>query len=1144
MFKLSHKNIIIRTSIFCGLIIAVLSMATFFIANQSKDTKAAISPGDLVKITRKPDTDTYHYGSSGDGSYSRWYVVTAPDGTVYEAFCAQASRDDPRGSNRTALELGNDTNNGARIKLMNYIWLVNNANTATLREQIFGLMSGGDWSDSGAAVKRYLFTHAVISGLYADDYHGLNTQEKNSVKDAATYLLDSIAANSPAWQEASRYTLFYAVPVDNDDQVVTWIAESTAIGGINVKKCDYDTGACTPQGGATFEGIPIEVRNATGGDVYNPANGVTYPSGAVMASGTLDANGQVSFSNLPANNITYQVVETASNTSYQLTAPSEQTVVLSSDGQVAEVTFYDAVRRGNLTVNKIDGLTGSCTHASGAISFAGTSFKLTNSTGKSITYGGRTIVNGDVVDTKTLTASSCNAVFENLPYGTYTLQETSASNGYTANTTAPRTITIPTSDNYSVSTSFTNQPIIGSIKINKTDKETGTCTTVTSKHSFAGTTFQLINNTGGSVYYNNTFIAQGGVIATKTMSEGNCDVTFTNLPYGNYQIKETRAGSRYYLDPTIRNVTVPTNNQKDITVSISNQPIRGDLRFIKKDPANNIPMENAYFSISSIDENNHIMETHIVVTDRNGVVDTRSSFNLHSNHTNGYDELYDSSEVPMVYSGYGSWFGLNRNNQPVPVDDSVGALPYGTYIVQELRCDANMFCSDIINQKVTFTINSHNQVVDLGDWNNTCAQFSIETEATDESDNDHYIEEGEDAVIKDHISYCAKKNYTFTITGTLMDKSTGEPLVIDGQTFEQTMEVKPTTDCDTLDMEFPINTADLGGKEIVVFEHLYYKGSLKTKHEDIEDANQTITIVKLGTVATDNEDDDHFIIEGDRAIIKDTVSYCAKKDIPYVIKGILMDKETGGPLYINDETIEQSVEITPTENCGTAELLFELDNTTGLAGRAIVAYETLYRIIPTEPVTYEKIISHEDPNDEDQTVTVINYGTYAINEQSGDKLFPRDADIAVKDTVRYCLQPGKEYTVKGVVMDKETGNELLINNAPVQSEVTFTPTEACGETEMYFRFNTSNLGGAKLVIFEGLYFDDNLLLEHRDLDNSDESFEVDLNAPDTGYAARMSTGTTETKHIELLIISIASIVPITIYSGYRLLNKRKIGFKR
>ena len=91
-------------------------------------------------------------------------------------------------------------------------------------------------------------------------------------------------------------------------------------------------------------------------------------------------------------------------------------------------------------------------------------------------------------------------------------------------------------------------------------------------------------------------------------------------------------------------------------------------------------------------------------------------------------------------------------------------------------------------------------------------------------------------------------------------------------------------------------------------------------------------------------------------------------------------------------------------------------------------------------------------------------------------------------------------------MDKETGNPLLINDKTVEDEITFTPEERCGELEMSYRINTAGLGGKKLVVFESLYRDEELLLEHKNINDVDESIEVELPAPDTGANTKNHDG--------------------------------------
>lgn len=62
--------------------------------------------------------------------------------------------------------------------------------------------------------------------------------------------------------------------------------------------------------------------------------------------------------------------------------------------------------------------------------------------------------------------------------------------------------------------------------------------------------------------------------------------------------------------------------------------------------------------------------------------------------------------------------------------------------------------------------------------------------------------------------------------------------------------------------------------------------------------------------------------------------------------------------------------------------------------------------------------------------------------------------FTLEDVVEYKhLVPGKEYTVKGVLMDKATGKELLIDGKKITSEATFIPDEPTGEVIVSFEFD-------------------------------------------------------------------------------------------
>ena len=777
---------------------------------------------------------------------------------------------------------------------------------------------------------------------------------------------------------------------------------------------------------------------------------------------------------------------------------------------------------GSIIVQKCDAeITGSCV-AQGNANFDNITFEL---------YNGTTLVSSQTL------ANGVNTVtFSDLDLDvTYTVRETGSNTYYNL---APDQSLKPTEAGATVT--FSDVIKKGSINVTKKDKEVeAACTPSSALISLAGTKFQIFNKSSQSIYYNGNIYPRDeqsvNPIAEVTLAEGQCNASFANLPYGTYELKEVAAGRGYALDTTPRTFTIPENNNATIAYTFENQPIRGDITFTKKDTNNNTPMANAVFEISSITAN--YTENHIVVADANGVVDTRDSVNPHTNNTNGYDELYYASETPIAYANYGTWFGKDMNGNPIPARNGVGALPYGTYLIQELKCDTNMFCTHLNNEKKTFTISENNQVVNLNDagsdsWGNDCAEFSLSTTATDNADGDHYLEADSETVIKDVVAYCAKKNYTFTIKGILMDKATNQPLMVNGNTIEQSVEISPDTeDCGTVEMLFPVDSSELAGKSIVVFEKLYYKNEEKASHEDINDENQTVVVVSLGTVAVDNEDEDKIIIPGEETVIKDTVSYCAMAGKPFTITGVLMDKTTGQPILVDGQPVTQKVSFTSEQDCGTVEMIFPAIDTTVIAGHPIVVFETLNKVIPGEPE--EKITSHEDIDDEDQTVYPISISTTVQPNEDGTKIFPHDEEVTITDMVHYCLQPGLEYTVKGIVMDKSTGNGILVDSQTIEQSVTFTPTEACGEFPMYYTFNTKDLSGAKLVIFESLYYNDKLLIEHKDIENELESFEIDIETPDTGFVTKNEIIGGGSSHQEFLIIGVIAMIPVGIYAFSR-----------
>ena len=78
--------------------------------------------------------------------------------------------------------------------------------------------------------------------------------------------------------------------------------------------------------------------------------------------------------------------------------------------------------------------------------------------------------------------------------------------------------------------------------------------------------------------------------------------------------------------------------------------------------------------------------------------------------------------------------------------------------------------------------------------------------------------------------------------------------------------------------------------------------------------------------------------------------------------------------------------------------------------------------------------------------------------------------MTLVDTVAYeNLETGKQYKVAGMLMDKTTGKELLIQDKQVTAETVFEAKEAKGTVDVTFIFDGTGLAGKELVVFEKLY---------------------------------------------------------------------------
>ena len=160
----------------------------------------------------------------------------------------------------------------------------------------------------------------------------------------------------------------------------------------------------------------------------------------------------------------------------------------------------------------------------------------------------------------------------------------------------------------------------------------------------------------------------------------------------------------------------------------------------------------------------------------------------------------------------------------------------------------------------------------------------------------------------------------------------------------------------------------------------------------------------------------------------------------------------------------------------------------------------------------------------------IEIGTKATVE--GEKEIDPLDKVTLTDTVSYIgLVPGKEYKVVGVLMDKLTGEKLLVNGQEIIAETTFIAEAKNGSVDVTFVFDATGLHGKEIVVFEDLYRENVLLATHADI--NDEGQTVKIKNPEIGTKAT-ADGKKEITADKITITDVVSYTDLTPGKEYKL----------
>ena len=729
--------------------------------------------------------------------------------------------------------------------------------------------------------------------------------------------------------------------------------------------------------------------------------------------------------------------------------------------------------------------------------------------------GVRFRVTGNGVDTTVQTGTDGTIIVPNLKAGSYTVTELDVPDQYVQ----PKSQTITVKANETATVSFSNVLKKWKATITKVDAETGAAQ---GDASLAGAVY--------GVYHGSDLIDQYTT---------NASGQFTTKEYvcgDNWYIQEISPSSGYLLDTTKYPVGAEpdkyTLEHNQIPIGVKEQAIKGKIQIHKQyETIEGTPKDEAaaefqvYLKFAGSYDKAKASERDTIITSASGYAVTKNmpygTYIVHqtkggagrefvgdfevvisaNNQTYSYELLNElkNGQLKIIKTSddgkvEGIQFRVTRladNYSKVYTTDASGLILTETLPIFEDNEGKTKYQYRVeeLDTKETFGYALPDpQTVELSEGEIASVSFhnkpiEIGTKATVEGEKE--VDPLDKVTLTDTVSYTGLvPGKEYKVTGVLMDKETGEKLLVDSKEITAETVFVPETKNGSVDVTFIFDATGLHGKEIVVFEDLYRENVLLATHADINDEGQTIKVKnpEIGTTASFEGEKE--IDPLDKVTLTDTVSY---KDLTpgkeYRVTGVLMDKSNGKELLINGEKVTAEATFVATEASGSVDVTFIFD-ATGLHGKGIVVFEDLYR----ENVL---LATHADINDEGQTVKIKNpeIGTKATADSKKEITADK---ITITDVVSYKdLTPGKEYKLTGVLMNKATNDKLLIDGKEITAEATFTPKATTGEVEMTFTFDARELTAeTEVVVFETLYRNGIEIAVHADIEDEGQTVKI------------------------------------------------------
>lgn len=640
-----------------------------------------------------------------------------------------------------------------------------------------------------------------------------------------------------------------------------------------VQKVDADTQTPTGEGAGTLEGAEFTLKfypreSATGEPartwvLKTDKEGATSP---YLADQSPDQYLVKNKSNkfyydmlnrptMPLGTLTIE--ETKAPAGYLLNSHDVHTVHITSDNTAEEeVHSYvvpkhnEQVNRGDIRVEKLDKELMS-NKTQGDATLEGITFAVVNLNTQAVKTSLGVCEPSQICARITTTNKDGHFIAQtsdqDLPFGHYRIYEESSNDSY-LNDGFEAEFDI-THDKELVSLTDANScakdsVVRGGMKLGKIDKELNVHTPQGAA-TLEGAEFSIYNKSVAPVQIGDKLVAPNELVTTLTTDETACAETDKRfLPYGTYLIQETKAPRGYELNSTWQRLV---KIRKDSTIydlssekeSVDDQVNRGDIRLIKRDDQTQKPLSGVIFKLTSKTTG----ETHLLMTDENGEINTSSEFVKHSYMTNQNDSALNADgtcDATKLVMDTGVWFGGTEDEEDrAKVNDKLGALPYDTYTISELSSPQNKG-KKLISFDIQLTRPHYNLI--LGTLNNKPAESFISELLSTNLNHSAYAEEK--TTLTDTLSFeNLNVGATYIVSGYLVDKDTGEPLQ-DAQGKDIRVEKTFTARmaADRVKLVYTLNAKGLNGKSVVAFATLKDKdGNIICSEKDLDEHDQCVS---------------------------------------------------------------------------------------------------------------------------------------------------------------------------------------------------------------------------------------------------------------------------------------------------------------